>query len=133
MKPNQNPTEPQDLRHLKPGDWVYTLKRGWEKVVRSTEHSNFPIKLKGSSFTIEGKEYPNDKFPSVWTYNPFDQEEQPPVEFKAGEVIAVRDQPDDRWRYDRFERFDAGDNYPYTCSNENWILARKLTPEERGE
>lgn len=127
--------KPVGLENVTGGDWIFTIKHSWTKVAQIDEMTDYPIKdSNGKKYTFEGKYYSTDVLPSAWTYNPFDLTDQPPVEFKPGEVIMVRDVKNDSWIPAIFSANFSALNYPIqTAIGTSWRYARKLTPTERGE
>ena len=120
----------KELSELKVGDWCWTIKNGWTRLV---EPHN-----KGGGFSCgdrcyyeDGSYCAGDKNPSLYTYNPFDENDKPPCEFKKGEIIMVKDYGGDVFKPMKFYSFD-GEHY-IGWNRAKWDMARKLTPKERGE
>ncbi len=132
------------LRDVEIGEWVYTIKLGWAKVIAIDTSTNYPVRVSIKDgdewcYKFNGKINTTDVNPSAWTYNPFNKCDEPPCEFEEGEVIAVRSSVVDVWVYKRFykkglSRFLTVNDF---SSNENvihdsWYYARKLNDKELG-
>ena len=77
------------LRDVKTGDWIFTIRNGYERTV-STTSVIWPIATTKDSYARDGKVYTGNAYPSAWRYNPFDPDDKPPVEFMEGEIVMVR-------------------------------------------
>ena len=126
-----------DLSNIQSGDYIWTIQLGWAKVTIKPDNT-YKITVKhpsysGYTYTSDGKHHLDNLHPSAWPFNPFNPDEQPPQDFKPGEVIAVRDNKEYPWSYDKFEIYNKDEENNYICEKSCWKYARKLIPEERGE
>ncbi len=117
------------MKELKDCDWVFHVTMGW---LKSSNINNEWIRAGGYSYKQDGR-CGDCKLPSIYPYNPFDPDDQPPVTFKEGEVIMVRDGDDAKWVSDIFERISSKETYDYVGVTCSWRYARKLNATERGE
>jgi len=120
----------KELKELKVGDWIYHITKGWRRITYVCESSDYPINTGLCDYDLDGFLHENDINPTIYTYNPFDPDDQPPVEFKKGEVIMVRDVSEENWTLVKLFSTKGGmlmDTYGNT-----WKHARKLTDEEKG-
>jgi hypothetical protein len=97
-----------DLRNVKVGDWLFTIQSGWVKVIDIVVQNRYQIVTTGDEYNFDGKYFDTDAMPSAWPFNPLDPNDHPPVEFKVGQVIAVKgiaisDDAGGRWYYRIFE------------------------------
>lgn len=124
-----------DLSKVQVGDWIFTIQSGWQKVIKINNSKNviYSIKLSDhKTYTINGKYDEYDKYPTAWTFNPFDLKDLP-VKFISGEVIMVRDSHDGIWLPDIFNSYHPEQNYLYSCAQGQWKYARKLNNTELGQ
>ena len=122
-----------DLSKCKVGDWIWTIKAGWTRVI---EIDNKFACVDRISYFHDGKEYDCDAHASAFTFNPFDPEDGPPCGFKEGQVIVVWDDPEDEGKYASiFKGYDSNSKYPYDTiiNNGDWKHARALNATEKGE
>ncbi len=125
----------KELKDVKEGDYVYHVIRGWEKVQKSVSNE-FPLEVGDMSFNTDGREYFDNKNPTIYPSNPLNPNDHPPCDFKKGEVIAVADE-DGATYYKQFHHYEHGLNRPYICTNSynktaGWEHVRKLAPTEKG-
>ncbi len=119
------------LKDVREGDWIFTIATGWMKV---ETRENSVIRGETHSYHPDGRRFDSDKLPSAWTYNPFGKSDLPPCIFEKGEVVAVRDEEEEDWVYDKYVGMkQSGDGLLYDCELNHWTIARKLTKEEKGE
>ncbi len=109
-----------DLSNVKAGDWVWTIKGGWEKVTEiDLEECSICTK---SWYTSDGKEHPGDKYPSAFTSPPEGFNAEPkPCGFKKGDKVLVGDRPEycNQRRY--FSHMGPeGNYYCFLSGNTEW-------------
>ena len=121
------------LEELEVGDYVYHAIRGWKKMLHINGRYISIEGTMGSFHTSSGKFEPNNLNPTIYPYNPFDENDTPPQEFKKGEVIMVQDIEDDDndWSTVKFDNFNG--DYYIDSRETVWDRARKLNSIERGE
>ncbi len=113
------------VEDLKDGDWAYSVSNGWAKVF-TTSHDKYPFKHNSSTYTKTGKLYTDDKYPSLFTYDPINGT-RPPHEFRKGQVIWV-------WDEGKGKKFAA--TYRETIGNKilteyaRWDHAKPMTIED---
>ncbi|MCK5021029.1 MAG: hypothetical protein KAS32_28720 [Candidatus Peribacteraceae bacterium] len=130
------------LSDIKEGNWVWSIKNGWEIVKHISRLGSGDIHMITTEngdrrYSMEGI-YSTDIYPSLWTYNPFDKNDTPPYAFKKGEVIFVWDNDSDEER--GYRTFIEMEGKYFKCdytndsntSNTLWDNARPLTNEESG-
>ena len=80
-----------DLSNIKVGDWIWTLRYGWEKVTEIAPEDIYTVKAT-SWYTSDGKEHLGDKYPSAFIEPPEGFNADPkPCEFKKGDRVLVGD------------------------------------------
>ena len=61
-----------NLKNVKVNDWLWYFRTGWVNVIKIQEyHHNYPIVIIDSNrdtrtFTLDGKEYITDDYPSIF-------------------------------------------------------------------
>ena len=87
-----------DLSKCEVGDWVWEQETGkWSKI-QSIEHtSEYPIRTSHDAYTLKGKIYKSNKFPTLFIKPPlcFNPEPKPePVcHFKRGDRVIISNRP----------------------------------------
>jgi len=117
-----------DLKSCREGDYIYTCSDGWVKVEDLYEN-NLETNTNGI-YTLDGKGHYTDLYPSAWTANPFDPDNESPCKFKDGdEVLVSRD------CYQEWKRIFAykKDNkyYCYTDGQNKWTSGGAVTEWEK--
>lgn len=129
----EKPKMKNDFSNVKVGDCIFTVAEGWDKVTNvNLDAGDWAIRTENMSYDLRGHHMASNKHPSAWTYDPF-EDTDPPLYFRPGEVIAVRDLKTDLWGYDVFKKYSRIKTYGYICEELCWNYARKLTDKERGE
>jgi len=107
-----------DLSKVKVGDWIYTLKGGWEKVVCVCSEGTYPVRT-SSTYTTDGKRFGDDIHPSAWVIPPSylnaPPKPQSAPEFKKGDKVLVRDSVHDGWTKKYFSHYVPSSSTPYHC------------------
>lgn len=82
-----------DLRECKVGDWIWTVKEGWEKITdRTGDGNDYPIKTKLTCYDLDGYSLKSDAAPSAFTEPPKCLNAGPkPYDFKKGDRVLVWD------------------------------------------
>ena len=134
-----------DLSKVVEGDYIWTIAEGWVKVRRtipifhSQASNEHPIETVGDyTYSLDGKLYINDKYPSAFTIPPKEFNPGPkPCEFKKGDRVMVQDEEDDDWwckryfiKYDGKHFIVSMDSIGWSGELENWDKCRKPTNEE---
>jgi hypothetical protein len=81
---------------------------------------------------LEGKENQGDKYPSAWTYDPFNAT-GPPFVPKVGQIIAVWDYHGDCVKHKKFCKIKKGSGAYVDSQGLDWSNARPLTELEQGK
>lgn len=104
-----------DFSKAKIGDWAWTINAGWCKITRVNSPGDFPLRIGGSGYSVDGKFTPTDKAPSAFVIPPaeFTTTDPPPCEFKEGDKVVVWNSEVDKYRA-YFSHF-AGDKGRYHC------------------
>jgi hypothetical protein len=107
------------------GDWVFTNFNGWMKVTGFNLNDTYSITLNENdsrggdmSCLINGKYHIKDKYPSVWTYCPFDPPIPKPVEFPNFEIdhpVLVRSNTQSDWKPRHFAFWPEKKLYGIYC------------------
>ena len=129
----------KDLSDVKVGDYVWTIQGGcYSKVTKTGGENSYSLNVSVSedrecNYTLDGKYYDTDQYPSVFLVNPFDENDLPPCKFKKGEVVAVGHKRClrvfSKMEEGKFLCFQDGTRSGTTIC---WSTARKLTDKERG-
>jgi hypothetical protein len=90
---------------FKVGQMVWTIHNGWEEIthISNIREDHYPIQVGGNAiYTACGRMTKNDKFVSLYTYDPIDGTEPPISEvdwdkFERGTVIEVQMGIDADW------------------------------------
>ena len=61
-----------DLSKVKIGDKIWTIQDGWSFVEIINNDVNYPIRINGKYYNIDGKLNQSNKYPSVFLINPFE-------------------------------------------------------------
>lgn len=59
-----------NLRDVKVGDWIWTIKKGWTQVTYVEKESVYPIGTNYLTFTVNGLSFETDAHPSAFTEPP---------------------------------------------------------------
>ena len=102
-----------DLRGVQVGDWIWTIQEGWEKVVATKEVLNgYSIETRAATYTLDGKSYLNDKYPSAFLEPPEEFNAVPkPCEFKKGDRVLVGDSLESCNQRKYFSHIDSEGNF----------------------
>jgi hypothetical protein len=108
-----------DFSKAKIGDWAWTTKDGWNRIVQMNAPDIFLLQIGGGMYTIDGKYLSSDKFPSAFLVPPSDfKAGSPPCEFEEGDRVLVWNDEKDKWRA-RFSHYE--DNKYHCYSNgDSW-------------
>ena len=73
---NEEQLKLADLSGVKVGDTIWTIQNGYTFAIQISKLSNYPIKVKSGnhvdSYSMDGKYSINDKYPTAFTKNPFE-------------------------------------------------------------
>jgi hypothetical protein len=61
-----------DLSNVKVGDTIWTIKEGIVEIIKIDADEHYPIRTNTGSYTLCGKRFNNDKHPSAFLSNPFE-------------------------------------------------------------
>lgn len=103
-----------DLSKVKVGDKIWTIREGWTKVKRITIGKTFPIDTNDKCYTIDGKIYSDDKYPSAFLEYPF--KEQP---IEKDTLVWFRDCEDENWMVGYYSHFKDGKHFIFSGSNKS--------------
>ncbi len=120
-----------DFTNSKVGDIVLSLKHGWVKIdeIREYEETVYQILTENSTYTIDGKEFIFDKFPSLFTEPPEEfKAGKRPCKFKIGERVLVCDNHNHNHR-GYFLKFEEDGKYPYCITQDlaGWVEDKGYT------
>lgn len=113
-----------DLSNVKVGDYILTLRDGWQKVLKVFKGAKYFIHCEVLSFNIDGKEYIEDKYPTAFTkdqvppqllelYGPC------PCEFKKGDRVLVST-GNGIWERRYFSHAAGNGFYCFSCGSDEW-------------
>jgi hypothetical protein len=102
-----------DLSKVKVGDKIWTIQNGWTKVVNVNTDS-FPIQTEGSCFTIDGKRWKNDKYPTAFLEYPFKEQE-----IEKDTLVWFRDDEDENWMVGYYSHFEDGQHFVFDYSKKS--------------
>ena len=87
-----------DLSKVKVGDFIWTIKSGWTKIVEINKVFHYPIITEDKcGYTLQGFFRYNDQYPSAFTEPPACFNAEPkPCEFKKGDRVLVTNKADER-------------------------------------
>jgi hypothetical protein len=105
-----------DLRKVEVGDKIWTIQYGWVQVV-NVDRDSYPIETDGSCYTIDGKRWKGDKYPSAFLECPF--KEQPIEKIEKDTLIWFRDRSHDFWKYGYYSHFENGKHYIFNDSKKS--------------
>jgi hypothetical protein len=94
-----------DLSKVKVGDKIWTIESGWTKVVNTNDSSVYPVETEDPCFTIDGKRWKSDKYPSAFLEYPF--KEQP---IEKDTLVWFRDCEDASWKVGYYSHFKNGNH-----------------------
>lgn len=103
-----------DLSKVKVGDKIWTIQEGWIEVKRIDTSEIFSIKTEFNSYTIDGKNYSDDKYPSVFIEYPF--KEQP---IEKDTLVWFRDYEHYYWHIGYYSHFKDGKHFIFAGSNKS--------------
>jgi len=105
-----------DFSRSKTGDWAWTIKDGWCKVMRIKEPGTFPLRIGNSDYTIDGKYTSFAKSPSAFLVPPAEfNAGPPPCDLKEGDKVIVWNNDEGiKWRA-YFSHIEKSDNQKYYC------------------
>jgi hypothetical protein len=89
-----------DLSKVKKGDKIWTIQNGWVRVVNVYTDS-YPIDTDGHGYTIDGKRWKSDKYPSAFLECPF--KEQP---IEKDTLVYYRDYEEESWKVGYYAYFE---------------------------
>ncbi len=79
-----------DLSKVKVGDWIWTIRRGWEQVIKLNFQENYFLHTRTSLYTQAGFFLENDKYPSAFIEPPKEFNAKPkPCKFTKGQKVLV--------------------------------------------
>jgi hypothetical protein len=58
------------LSNVKSGDWIYTIKAGWEYVKGIEPGLSYPVHLQSGGYAFDGKFFDTHLHPSAWVDPP---------------------------------------------------------------
>ena len=117
-----------NLNSCEVGDYVYTCFDGWVKIDNVYE-TRISICSNTNTYTKDGKRKYSDLYPSAWTSNPFDPDNEPPCKFKDGDEVLVSRDCYQEWKrifaYKKDNRY-----YCYTDGQNKWTSGGAVTEWE---
>ena len=88
-----------DLSNAKVGDWIWTIKSGWNRIEEIKNNSFYPISAGGYTYTFNGKFDENDAASSAFLIPPTEFcSDPPPCEFRRGDKVIVWNTSDRKHR-----------------------------------
>lgn len=103
-----------DLSKVKVGDKIWTIKEGWIEVKRIDTSETFPIDTECNSYTIDGKIYFDDKYPSAFLECPF---KDLPIEKDT--LVYFRNNENECWKIGYYSHFRDGIHWCYVGSKKS--------------
>lgn len=103
-----------DLSKVKVGDKIWTIQGGWIEVIRIDTSKTFPIDTECHSYTIDGKIYFNDKYPSAFLEYPF--KEQP---IEKDTLVWFRDSEEENWMVGYYSHSKNESHYCFDYSKKS--------------
>lgn len=103
-----------DLSKVKVGDKIWTIREGWTEVKRITSGKTYPINTNDECYTIDGKIYSDDKYPSVFLEYPFKEE---PI--KRDTLVWFRDNENENWMVGYYSHFKDGNHFCFLESKKS--------------
>jgi hypothetical protein len=91
-----------DLREVEVGDKIWTIQHGWVQVV-NVDTDSYPIETDGSCYTIDGKRWKGDKYPSAFLECPFKEQV-----IEKDTLVWFRDGTDSFWKVGYYSHFEDG-------------------------
>ena len=102
-----------NLHGVKKGDYIFSIIKGWERVLEIRIHEPYQIKTTGGTYTFNGRYREHDSYPIIFKDVPewfsFPVEERP-CTFKKDEIVVVRDNDCDSWKLAYFKVFNKQDD-----------------------
>lgn len=111
-----------DLSNKKVGDLVFVIGDGWLPIAHIIIDASYPIVIGNASYTLDGKKYTSNKYPSVFAEWPFKWSE--PKEFEEGEEVLALDFSG-KWLIRKYSKFENGEHYCLIASNGRFIRVYK--------
>ena len=102
-----------DLSNLKVGDKIWTIEKGWEKVISIYYENNFPIETNNYCYNLNGKKI-NEKFPSAFLEYPFYEQE-----IEKDTLVWFRDCTSSSWLVGYYSHFKDDKHFCFACSNKS--------------
>lgn len=121
-----------DLSKVKVGDKIWTIQEGWTSVTKIDEDSEYPIQTTQiEEYTIDGKFYSDDKYPSAFLEYPFKD-----PEIEKDTLVYYRDfehEPLKVGYYSHFEDskhfvFDGSKKSTQTSDSHSWKIVTTENP-----
>ena len=118
-----------DLSKVKKGDKIWTIQNGWVRVVNVYTDS-YPIDTDGHGYTIDGKRWKSDKYPSAFLECPF--KEQP---IEKDTLVWFRDDENEWWSVGYYSHFENGKHFVFDASKKSteadcseWLIVTTENP-----
>lgn len=104
-----------DLSKVKAGDKIWTIQDGWTKIKEITQSSQPKVIVEnGTLYTLDGKYFTNNKYPSAFLEYPFGEE---PIEKDT--LVWFRDDEEENWMIGYYSHFKNGNHYIFDASKKS--------------
>lgn len=109
-----------DLSNVKKGDKIWTIEKGWEKVISIHYENNFPIETHNYCYDLNGKRI-CEKFPSAFLEYPF--KEQP---IEKDSLVYYRNSENHCWAVGYYSHLENGKHFVFTGSKKSTEAKKSL-------
>ena len=80
-----------DFTNTKIGDWAWSARNGWSRILSIKKNNSYPIFCKNETFDINGFNTKQDKHPSLFLDPPSGYQAEPkPCKFQAGQEFLIK-------------------------------------------
>lgn len=104
-----------DLSKVKVGDKIWTIQYGWQEVICTGNDGNYPIRvLNNNGYTIDGKCYVTDKYPSAFLEYPFKEQL-----IEKDTIVWFRDDEEGTWLMGYYSHFKDEKHFCFAGSRKS--------------
>lgn len=126
-----------DLSNAKLGDKVWTIQHGWGKITGIRFDKEYRVKINECSYTVDGKFYESNSFPSAFWQEPELPDEcytKPQPEIEPGALCFfsnIKFEFENHCVVARYKAYDLSSKFPHKDQSEGaWKYCRPVTPED---